>query len=164
MKQFEATLGRPDGELFMSGNRRGLFYGSHLLLIFQAENLREIHAWESNPNIDFWQYVDGNSGFKGMRLAFRGWSPWGLTRRAMKKHDAEFPVNDADERVENRSVGRELMTIYYGCYSEKAQCSSDWASMEVTHVSITNRASDARQSPPADVTAFGTSPIRQGRN
>jgi hypothetical protein len=84
-REFVATLGTSDGELRMGAHRLGYFYGQRLLLIFSRDRLVEAHAWETNPNIDFWHEVSNGSGRDSLCLVFPGWNPWGVTRKEFKK-------------------------------------------------------------------------------
>lgn len=137
-QQYLTILGTPDGQISMGANRIGYVYGPRILLIFDHDHLWEVHAWDTNPNIDFWEYIANDAKRSSMRLVFNGWNPWGLTRKDFKKHDAEFPIDDEDETAEDRSAGKTKLVIYYDpCYSVKSTCETpEWETFLVNRISI----------------------------
>ena len=138
--QFVKVLGDPDGQIKMGTDRIGYLYGPRLLLIFWHDKLWEIYAWETNPNIDFWDYVKNQDTRTVMRLKFEKWSPWGLSRKQMEKYDSEFPVEDADMFVELRKSGNTDIGIFYSpFYSLDSSLSdnNDWESYKVQSIKVT---------------------------
>jgi hypothetical protein len=143
-QQFTAALGAPDGELRMGSHRTGYFYGQRLILIFSNDRLVEADAWETNPNVDFWYEVSNGVGRDSMRLVFPSWSPWGITRGDFAKHNKEFPIEDADESVENRTAPSVAMTVFYDyCYRPDRECgnTNDYDTFQVNRIKLSFPAS-----------------------
>lgn len=150
---FRKALGNPDGTIKMGADRRGLFYGQRLLLIFSHGKLWQVHGWDTNPNIDFWGYVTNDRTRDSMRLVFPGWSPWDLTWQQFAQHDKEFPVEDADEVAEDRTAGKGSMTVYYDpCYSVRnSGCVAEqyWNQFLVNRIEIRFESTAIQELPPA---------------
>jgi hypothetical protein len=74
-----------------------------------------------------------------MKLTFEKWSPWGLSRRQMEQHDAEYPVEDADMCGENRTSGDTDIDIFYSpFYSVESSLSdnNDWEAFRVQSIKV----------------------------
>jgi len=139
-EQFINTLGEPDGKINMGPARVGLVYGPKLLLIFSSNKLYEVHSWETNSNIDFWEYVRNSKSATSKRLIFNNWSPWGMSRKQMELHEKEFPLVDADQFVEHRKAEKANMTIFYSPFYNPQNPPitdlNEWALYKVQHISI----------------------------
>jgi len=137
-KQFLQKLGEPDGQISMGKNKIGYFYGQRILIIFEKEKLWEIDGWETNPNIDFWNYVSNHPNRDSMKLVFTEWNPWGLTRKDVEVHENEFPLIDADGFTEFRKAGKSSLAIYYDpFYSAKSdQRCEDAETYQVNRITI----------------------------
>jgi len=82
-----------------------------------------------------------------MRLKFEKWSPWGLSRKQMEKHDGELPVEDADMFVELRKSGNTEIGIFYSpFYSVNSSVSdnNDWEAYKVQSIKVTFKNSNMK--------------------
>ena len=111
--QFVKVLGNPDGLINMGPDRVGLLYGQRLILIFWHEKLWQTHAWETHSNIDFWSYVRNQEVRNSLRLKFKNWSPWGLSRKEIAQNAKTLPVVDEDEYSEIRRADKDTLSVYY---------------------------------------------------
>ena len=98
-----------------------------------------MHSWETNPNIYFWDYILDNKAKSSIRLVFKNWSPWGLSRKQVEPHDKEFPIKSADQFVEERKAGKASLSIFYAPFYSASSDIGDlnkWESYKVQHISI----------------------------
>ena len=73
-----------------------------------------------------------------MRLKFEKWNPWGLSRKQMKKHNVDFPVQDEDQFVENRKSTNTDLTIFYSPFYSLTSYNggdlNDWESYKIQFI------------------------------
>lgn len=109
--RFDAVLGKPDGTLGMGDGRRGVLYGRHLLIVFEADRAVEVYSW-ARTEPDFLKQV-GEPRALPLRLTLGNLDPWSRSRQQVDLALQNRPSLAADTGTETRALGRSKLTIRY---------------------------------------------------
>lgn len=107
--RFDALLGAPDGSLKLGPQRRGLFYGRHLLLVFEQDHVVEVHSWERAEPAFLAQL--GTDHSPPLRLTLAGFNPWSRSRQQLDLALEGRPLLASDQDTETRALGRSQLHI-----------------------------------------------------
>lgn len=133
---FVKSIGQPDGSINMGPDRVGLVYGQRLMVIFWRNKLWQVHAWETNSNMDFWEYIRNKPPYDPLILRFKEFSPWGLTRKEFELKAKNFKSIDGDGLSDIRLINRTLISTYYSPTWDAKDNIEDWASYRVHYLKV----------------------------
>lgn len=136
MNTFVKAIGKPDGSINMGPDRLGLLYGQKLMLIFWHNKIWQVHSWETNPNIDFWDYVRNKAPYEPFVLKINELNPWGLTRKQLGIKAKNLPVLDEDQFSEIRTAVKTQIAIFYAPTWNASDNPEDWGAYPVNHIRV----------------------------
>jgi hypothetical protein len=136
LSSFEKTLGAPDGTINMGKDRVGLLYGQKTLLVFWHNRLWQVHAWETNSNMDFWSYVRNSEDRVNSRFKIADWSPWGLSRADCGGNLNQYKSIDGDQFGEIKQLPGATLSIFYEPTFKVNVDPNDWQKYTVKHLKI----------------------------
>ena len=129
-------LGAPDGVIRLGAERTGLMYGSRLMLIYWKKKLWEIHAWDPQLNLSFWEYVRNQTPADPMVLTFKNVVPWGKTRAQMDALKVWPQPIAADAYSDIREIGTTQLTVTYSIDIYASTAPERWEQYRVNSVKV----------------------------